>query len=144
MVTRKTQQEFQPSLVPPVVAGVASLLIPGLGQALARQLQRGLLLLGSLATGIGIFAWRVSLLASREAGALAKFTKALDWNPAFIILTLVSLVSLWLWISWDAYQQAQPDRRGGLGIFALVLVLFFVLGWQISEINPYKMVTAKS
>ena len=141
MVTRKTQQEFQPSLVPPVVAGVASLLIPGLGQALARQLQRGLLLLCSLLTGIGLFAWRVSLLASREAGALAKLTKALYWNPAFIILILVGFVSLWLWIAWDAYQQAQPDRRGGLSIFALVLVLFFGLGWQISEINPYKMVT---
>jgi phosphonate transport system permease protein len=72
---------------------------------------------------------------------LAKLTKALDWNPAFIILTLVSLVALWLWIAWDAYQQARPDGRGGLGIFALVLLLFFTLGWQISEINPYKMVT---
>jgi hypothetical protein len=42
MATRKVQQEFQPSLVSSPVAGLASLLIPGLGQALARQLQRGL------------------------------------------------------------------------------------------------------
>jgi len=94
-----------------------------------------------LATGIGLFAWRVSLLAPREVGALASLTKALDGSPVFVILTLVGLVALWLWIAWDAYQQAQPDRRGGLGIFALVLVLFFGLGWQISEINLYKMVT---
>jgi len=144
MATRKVQQEFQPSLAPPIVAGVASLLVPGLGQALARQLQRGLLLLGSLATSIGLFAWRVSLLATREVGAVAKFTKALNRRPIFVIPILAGIIVLWLWIAWDAYQQARPDRRGGLGIFALVLVLFFGLGWQISEINLYKMATELS
>ena len=144
MTTRTTRKEFQPSLAPPPVAGVASLLIPGLGQALARQLQRGLLLLVALVTSIGLFAWRVSLLASREVGAIAKFTKALDRRPLFVGPTLVGLVALWLWIAWDAYQQARPDRRGGLGVFAFVLVLFFALGWQISEINLYKMVTELS
>ncbi|MEE9616787.1 MAG: hypothetical protein V3T90_07260, partial [Anaerolineae bacterium] len=144
MATRKTQQEFQPSLVPPVVAGVASLLVPGLGQALARQLQRGLLLLCSLLTGIGLFAWRISLLAPGEVGAIAKLVKSLNRRPTFIIPILVCIVALWLWIARDAYQQAQPDQRGGLGVFALVLVLFFALGWQISEINPYKMVTELS
>jgi phosphonate transport system permease protein len=82
MATRTSQQDLRPSLVPPPIAGVASLLLPGLGQILARQVQRGLLLLGSLATSIGLFAWRVSLLAPREVGALAKITKALDWPPA--------------------------------------------------------------
>ena len=144
MATRTTQREFQPSLVPSPVAGVASLLIPGLGQALARQFQRGLLLLGSLATSVGLFAWRISLLASREVGAMAKLTKALNRQPAFVIPILVSIIALWLWIAWDAYQQARSDRRGGLGIFALVLALFFALGWQISEINLYKMVTELS
>ena len=141
MATRKVRQEIQPSLVPPPVAGVASLLVPGLGQALARQLQRGLLLLGSLITAIGLFAWRVSLLASGEVGAVAKLTKALNRRPVFVIPILVCIAALWLWIAWDAYQQARSDRRGGLGIFALVLLLFFALGWQISEINLYKMVT---
>jgi phosphonate transport system permease protein len=123
------------------VAGIASLIIPGLGQALAWQFQRGLLLFGSLITGLGLFAWRVNLLATREVGALAKFNKALSWSPFFVLPTLVGLIALWLWIAWDAYQQAQPDRRGGIGVFALVIVLFFVLGWQVSEIDPYKAVT---
>ena len=144
MATRKVLQEFQPSLAPPVVAGVASLLVPGLGQALARQLQRGLLLLSALVTGIGLFAWRISLLASREVGAIAKFSKALSRRPLFVGPTLALILALWLWIAWDAYQQARPDRRGGLGIFACVLLLFFALGWQISEINIFKMVTELS
>jgi phosphonate transport system permease protein len=144
MATRTTKQETPPSLVPPPVAGIASLIIPGLGQVLAQQIQRGLLLLGSLVTSIGLFAWRVNLLASREVGAMAKLTKALRWRPLFVIPTLVGLVALWLWIAWDAYQRAQPGRRGGLGVFALVLVLFFSLGWQVSEINIYKAVTELS
>ena len=92
-------------------------------------------------TGIGLFAWRMNLLASREVGAVAKFTKAVTWRPQFVIPTLVAILVLWLWIAWDAYQQAQPSRQDGLGIFILVIALFFTLGWQTSEINLYKFVT---
>jgi phosphonate transport system permease protein len=144
MATRTTRQEFRPGLVSPPVAGVASLLLPGLGQILARQIGRGLLLLGSLATSIGLLVWRVNLLAPREVEAMDIFSKALDRRPLFVIPTLLGILILWLWIAWDAYQQARPDRRGGIGVFALVLVLFLVLGWQISEIDPYKAVTELS
>ena len=145
MATRTAQRETQPSLVSPPVAGVASLLIPGLGQALARQLQRGLLLLGALATSIGLFVWRVTLLAPREVGPIATLVRALRRRPAFVLPTLAGLVVLWLWIAWDAYQQAQPDKQGGgIGVFIPVIVVFFVLGWEVSEINLYKFVTELS
>jgi phosphonate transport system permease protein len=126
------------------VAGVVSLLVPGLGQVLARQLQRGLLLLGSLVTSVGLFAWRVNLLAPREAGPIDILTKALTRRPLFVAPTLVGLVALWLWIAWDAYRQAQPGKRGGISVFVLALVLFFSLGWQISEMNLYKLATELS
>ena len=42
-------QEPLPPLVKPAVAALASLLVPGLGQVLDRMVQRGLLLLGSMA-----------------------------------------------------------------------------------------------
>ena len=144
MATRTTQQKSRPSLVPPPVAGVASLILPGLGQVLAMQVQRGLLLLGSIVTSAGLFAWRVNLLAPQQVGAIAKLTKALDRQPGFVLTTLIALVAVWLWIAWDAYQQARPGQRGGIGVFALVLVLFFALGWQISEINLFKAVTELS
>ncbi len=144
MATRTTQKETLTSLVSPPVAGVASLIIPGLGQALARQLQRGLILLGSMATIIGLFAWRVNLLGTRVTGPVEKLIKALDRRPFFVVPTLVGIVALWLWIAWDAYQQAQPQRRGGLGVLALVVLLFLNLGWQISGIDIYKFVTELS
>ena len=38
------EEQREPSLVPPVVAAIASLIIPGLGQVLARAVRRGLIL----------------------------------------------------------------------------------------------------
>jgi phosphonate transport system permease protein len=141
---RTTQQESQASLVPAPVAGAASLIIPGLGQALARQIWRGLLMLGSLGSIMGLLAWRVVGLAHREPTPMAMLTKAFNRRPFFVGLVVVGTVLLWLWIAWDAYQQAQPDRQGGAGVFVLILILFFALGWQISEIDMYKAVTELS
>jgi phosphonate transport system permease protein len=141
MATRTTQQESQPSPVSPTVAGVASLIIPGLGQILVREVGRGVLLLGSQLSIIALLAWRVNDVARRETGLGAILRKALQRQPVFIGLMLVGVVALWLWVVRDAYVRARTGRRGGIGIFALVLVLFFVLGWQISEINLSKAVT---
>ena len=129
------------SRVPPPLAGVLSFVIPGLGQVLARAEGRGLLLFFSLVSTIGLLFWRMRLIARREEGVLAILRKAVDRQPGFVVLLLVGLILLWLWIAWDAYRQAQPERRGGSGIFFLVIVIFFFLGWQISEINLYKAVT---
>jgi phosphonate transport system permease protein len=131
----------RPSRVPPSLAGVLSFVIPGLGQVLARAEGRGLLLFFSLVSSIGLLIWRMRLIGRREEGALAILRKAVDRQPVFVVLLLVGLFLLWLWIAWDAYRQAQPGRRGGSAIFFLVILLFFVLGWQISEINLYKAVT---
>jgi phosphonate transport system permease protein len=144
MATRTTQKVTGPSLVPPPVAGIASLVFPGLGQVLARQLQRGFVLIGSTITIVGLFVWRVNLLATREVGIIDKLGKAIVRRPLFVVPTLVGIVALWLWAAWDAYQQAQPQRRAGIGVFALVVLLFFALGWQVSEINLYKFVTELS
>jgi phosphonate transport system permease protein len=123
---------------------VASLLVPGLGQILARRIGRGLLVFASLASIAGLTAWRIVALAHREPTPLAMLAKALSRRPFFIGLVVLGTILLWLWIAWDAYQQAQPGREGGAGVFVLILVLFFSLGWQISEIDLYKAVTELS
>jgi phosphonate transport system permease protein len=141
MASRTTQQKDRSSPVPAPVAGVASLVIPGLGQLLIGQITRGLLLLASMVSIIGLLIWRLGIIARREVGLANRFLKSLEIQPAFVVLAVVGIVILWLWSAWDAYRQAQPDwRRGGFGVFALVLVLFFVLGWQISEVDLVKAV----
>ncbi len=128
------------SLIPGGAAAAVSFFIPGFGQLLAGQLRRGFLLLGSLGGGAGLLIWRVHLLAHREIDLMAKFLKAFDRRPFFVGLVAACILILWLWNAYDAYRQTKPETRGGIGIFILIVVIFFSLGWQISEINLYKMV----
>jgi phosphonate transport system permease protein len=122
------------------VAAVASLILPGLGQVLGRSVQRGLLLFGSTAAIVAMLGWRIKLLAHLEPTAAAMLGKAISRRPFFIGLILACLAGLWLWNAWDAYRQVKEKRPGGFGIFALVLFAFFALGWQISEIDIYRMI----
>ncbi len=136
------QNRERRSWIPAPVAGIASLIIPGLGQLLSRQVQRGLLLLGSFVTIILILGWRITLLAHREPTAWAMFAKAMARRPFFIGLVLLCTAILWLWIALDAYRGAysRGQLRGRVGLFVLIIFTFFALGWQISEINPVKMI----
>ncbi len=122
-------------------AGLASLFVPGLGQMLIRQTRRGLLILGSLVSALGLLAWRVHLIAHRTAGVWPAFEKALRRQPVFVGLVTIGIIILWLWASRDAYRQASTGQPGGMGIFVLIVAIFFVLGWQIGEIDLYKAVT---
>jgi phosphonate transport system permease protein len=138
--TVSSRREPRPPLAPPPVAAIASLIIPGLGQILARSVQRGLLLFGSLAAIVAMLGWRIKLLAHLEPTPAAMLARALERRPFFIGLIIACLVVLWLWNAWDARRQAAQQQPGGFGIFALVLFTFFALGWQISEIDIYKMI----
>lgn len=60
--------EEKPSLVPPVVAGLISLVVPGLGHMLARQFRKGLVLLLVFLSASGLWIWRVMM---RQGGKLA-------------------------------------------------------------------------
>lgn len=140
MAVKNYQKKSIPSIVPGPVAGIISLFIPGLGQVLAGQVRRGLLLLASLGGAMVLFIWRVHLLAHREVGTFAKFIKAFKRRPFFVGLLIICLLFLWLWNAWDAHKQTKPGKKGGAGIFILIIIIFFTLGWQISQIDLYKMV----
>jgi phosphonate transport system permease protein len=133
-------QKSQPSRVPAPVAAIASLILPGLGQVLARSVQRGLLLFGSTVAIVAMLGWRVKLLAHLEPTVMAMLGKAFNRRPFFMGLIIACALILWLWNVWDAYRQTAEKRPGGFGIFALVLFSFFALGWQISEIDIYRMI----
>ncbi len=123
------------------VAGAASLVVPGLGQIIAGQLRRGVLMCGSLGSFLVLFFWRIRLLAHREVGIVAQFAKAFQRRPLFIGMLTAGIVFLWLWNVWDAFRQAQIGKKRGNGIFIVVIMIFFILGWQISQIDLYKMIT---
>jgi len=132
--------EDRPPRVPPWAAGLASLLVPGLGQALARSVWRGVLILCSMLSIAGMMVWRIGLLGHLQTTPAAMIAKAFELQPAFVLVVTLSFAASWLWNAWDARRRAK-ERRGSPALFALVLFTFFALGWQISEIAPARLVT---
>jgi phosphonate transport system permease protein len=146
-----TAADDRPALVSPVAAGIASLLVPGLGQALARSAWRGVLVLCSLASIAGMMAWRIALLGHLQATPAAMIRKAFELQPAFVLLVTTCFAASWLWNAWDAFRLAGGRGRkgtaalarksGSTALFVLLLFTFFALGWQISEIAPARLIT---
>ena len=132
--------EDLPPLVPPWAAGLASLVIPGLGQALARSVWRGVLILCSLASIAGMLIWRIALLGHLQPTPIAMVRKAFELQPLFLVMVCACFVASWVWNARDAVLRVRR-RRGSPLLFALVLFTFFALGWQISEIVPSRLVT---
>ena len=137
----KIEKYIHPSLVSGPVAAAASLIIPGMGQILAVKIKRGLLFLASIASYTGLLIWRIQLLAHRETGFLEMLRKAVSVSPLFTIFSIAGLIILWLWIVFDAYKQTDKKTKESKPVFILILILFFTMGWEISQINVYKLVT---
>jgi phosphonate transport system permease protein len=129
-----------PSLVPPWAAAVVSLVLPGLGQALARAVWRGALILFSFLSIAGMMIWRVGLIGHLQTSPGAKLAKAFELQPAFVVIVLACIVLVWLGNAWDARRTAR-EHRGSMLLFVLILFTFFALGWQISEIAPARLIT---
>ena len=132
--------EELPSLVPPWAAAIASLIVPGLGQALARSVWRGVLILCSVLSIAGMMAWRVGLIGHLQKSLGAKLAKSFELQPAFVVIVLACILLVWLGNAWDARLRAK-EHRGSRLLFILILFTFFALGWQISEIAPARLVT---
>ena len=141
MRSRKSDTEVKPSLVPPVVAGIVSLILPGVGHMLARSFGKGLTLFLSFVSMAGLWIWRVRVEARREADFLAMFQKSIQLRPILLII-LILLVLIYFWIAYDAYKTANKKVKARSGfLWVLVLISFFLLGWQIGEIQPGTLIT---
>lgn len=95
----------------PLIAGLLSLLLPGLGQIYGRQRYRGFVVL---------FGEVITLL-------IAIWYKVPGWYavPALI----------WLWNIWDAFSVVGGRLRSAILPVAAVLVMGYGIGWQITNIN---------
>jgi len=137
---RRINNEQRPNLVTPPVAAISSLIIPGLGQALARSLRKGLLLFASLASIIGLWVWRVRITGRLEETFLDAVLKSFRLEPILLVVA-IGTVAIYIWISYDAYNTAKRERTtSGFVLWTLILFTFFFTGWQISDIRPVELV----
>jgi phosphonate transport system permease protein len=96
-----------PSPRSPILAGVLSLVIPGLGQIFQRKVSRGIAIFFTVATAVGSILW---------------YGKGVWWIVA---------VALWLWNVWDAVRLP----KGAPIIYATLLwfVMAYGIGWQVTQ-----------
>ncbi len=95
----------------PLVAGLLSLLIPGVGQIYAQERYRGVtVLLSTLLTSLIIIWYRV---------------------PAWYLVPAV----MWLWNIWDAISLVQGKTRSAFIPILMILVMSYGIGWQITNID---------
>lgn len=99
----------------PWLAAVLSLLIPGLGQTLLGAFGRGLSILLSIIISVGIILWQ-------------------DLTSLFILI-----VFIWLWNIWDAYSLSRGIARSFLPPLFAALIVVYVAGWIVTEIEPAKI-----
>ena len=137
MNKKKLQNDVKKdSLVSPLFAGIISALIPGLGQMLARSVRRGLILFASFFSLVGLIVWRIRLAARRDTEFFAIILKAFHLQPVLIILVVLIFI-IYIWIIIDAVQLAKKTEIKPISLLLMVLIVFFLLGWQIGEINLY-------
>lgn len=133
-------EEIKPSLVPAWVALVVSLMIPGFGHILARRARKGITLFAAFVTIAGLLAWRMRVSARFDDEILAIIQKSFRLDPLLLVVAITLLV-FYLWIAVDAYICASQRKRNPLGIFAWIILVFFLLGWQIGEIDMVQLFT---
>ena len=143
-MNRSSPRQPSPAPARPVVAvlaPLASIILPGVGQALAGAWRRGVLLLVSLATILGLLAWRVRIVGRREEDITGMVRKAFDLQPILLVVAIGAAL-IYLWIILDAYLAARRLRgANSVGLWALILAVYFALGWQIGDINLVTLAT---
>ncbi|MGE5123499.1 MAG: phosphonate ABC transporter, permease protein PhnE [Acidobacteriaceae bacterium] len=108
----KTGKQHSPGLSrSPLVAGILSLFIPGLGQIYAGERYRG-----------------VAIFLSTAATVATAFWYGI---PAWYAAPAV----VWLWNIWDAASLANGRRRSILVMLAAILIMGYGIGWQVTQID---------
>lgn len=121
------------------LALIGSLALPGVGQMILGQLRRGLLLFLSFVTIVGLTVWRIRVVARREPTFSAMVPKAFDLQPV-LLLVAIGVIAIYLWVLVDSYRVARRGRNAASGaLWALVLVVYFGMGWQVGQIDLVKL-----
>lgn len=123
------------SLVSPLVAAILSALLPGLGQIFTGKVKKGLLILASFLSSVGLWVWRMMLTGRLKSGFFEIVSHAFRMQPILLVLLFILLLA-YIAIIIDAWRSAQSHKGGFVLVWVLILSALFLLGWQIGEIRP--------
>lgn len=96
----------------PIIAGLLSLFVPGLGQVFMGERYRGGAVFLSAAISLATAFW---------------------YNiPGWYLVPLL----VWLWNIWDAVSLAKGKKRSVSILVGVILVMGYGIGWQVTQIDP--------
>jgi phosphonate transport system permease protein len=129
----------------PILAIILGL-IPGLGQIYAGQRGRGLAVMLFVPTLALLTVWRMQVGGVNYVGPISQ-APSIDrvrvaWGLGLFLFLCIAIV--YLWSLWDAVRSAQGRRLPILRLLVLGTLAFFVVGWDITEIDLHKLVTRVS
>jgi phosphonate transport system permease protein len=141
MATRTVNREERKLRnIHPALTGVLSLLVPGLGQIVIGMWERGLIFFGSLLTLAGLVIWRISVIAYRQTTWADRIPIAFQRQPILYVL-VAALLALWVIVVIDAVNTARRKKTRETLVYVILAAMFFLLGWQIVEIDLVKFFT---
>ena len=126
----------------PVLALLLAI-IPGLGHLYAGRSGRGLLLLFTVPTLLVLTVWRMNVgginFIGSAVGSPSDAQVRAAYGMGFILFLLTAL--MYAWSLWDAFRCAQGRPLPGRSIFVGATVAFFIIGWDVTQINVEKALT---
>jgi phosphonate ABC transporter permease subunit PhnE len=113
------------------VAPILSLFIPGLGQFYLKHRWRGAVIFLAAAISVFIINWA---LVNYKIGLIVLGPVQTTW--LWLIMAL-----FWLWNVRDATQSAALKSGGGAAGFLLIVLILFVLAWNVTEAKPERLIS---
>lgn len=101
----------------PILSSILSLIIPGLGQAYAGYLSRGVAFFITTLIALLMVIWRRN------------------------DLLYTGIAVTWLWNVWDAYNLARGRKLSSVIPFLIIAIIIYIIGWGVTGINLPRLFT---
>ncbi len=114
----------------PILAALASLVIPGLGQMLSKKVWRGITFLAFALISSYLTYWSFAHFNVGQV-QIGPWTTSWLWAPTILF---------WLWNSFDGYRLARGKSLSPMLAVLCAAIVLYVVAWNITDVNISRMV----
>jgi phosphonate ABC transporter permease subunit PhnE len=124
-------QTKEKETIHPILTALASLVVPGLGQILARKVWRGITLFAFSLISVYITYWSFVHFNVGKI-SIGPLTTSWLWVPTILF---------WLWNVFDSYRLARGKSLSVLPAILCAAIVLYVIAWNITDVNIGRMVS---
>lgn len=101
----------------PILSSILSLIIPGLGQAYAGYISRGVTFFITILFTLLMVIWRKN------------------------DLLYTGIAVTWLWNVWDTFNLTRGRKLSSVIPFLIIAIIIYIIGWGVTKINLQRLFT---